>query len=138
MNTHKTKIQLRFADIDLLGHVNNARFASFMEIARVQFFRDVMKRPINWTEDGLIVARLETDFLIPVFFQDQLIVEAWVSQFGQKSFTVEYRFVVEGDAGPILKAMGKSVMVAFSYKENRSIPIPEWWIEQIEAFQQGK
>lgn len=137
MNTHKTQIQLRFADIDLLGHVNNARFASFMEIARVQFFRDVMKRPINWTEDGLIVARLETDFLIPVFFQDQLTVETWVSQFGQKSFVVEYRFFVEGDAGPILKAKGKSVMVAFSYKDNKSIPIPDWWIEQIEAFQQG-
>jgi acyl-CoA thioesterase FadM len=72
---HKTTIQLRFSDIDMLRHVNNAKFATFMENARMQFYRDLIAQQHDWNETGLIIARLEFDFKIPVFLNDDFYVE---------------------------------------------------------------
>lgn len=134
MNTHQTPIQLRFSDIDVLGHVNNARFATFMEVARVKYFNEVTRGIIDWKKLGFLLARVETDFLMPVFFQDVLTVHTHVSHIGTKSFTMEYEFRVEGDAGSIVKARGKSVQVAYSFESESSVPVPEIWLERIRAY----
>lgn len=132
---HKTKIQLRFSDIDMLRHVNNAKFATFMETARMQYYRDLVPQQHDWNEIGLIIARLESDFKIPVFLNDDFYVETWVSAIGSKSVTFDYRFMVDTDTGSIIKATGKSVVVCFHYKQETSIPVPQLWKDKINEFQ---
>ncbi|HEX7414818.1 MAG TPA: acyl-CoA thioesterase, partial [Bacteroidia bacterium] len=51
---HCTPIQIRFVDIDKMGHVNNATILSYFEVARTYFFDDVMGAEDNWFERGLI------------------------------------------------------------------------------------
>ena len=38
---HKTSIQLRFKDVDMMGHVNNANHFTYLELARVKYFNEV-------------------------------------------------------------------------------------------------
>jgi acyl-CoA thioester hydrolase len=135
IRVHKTKIQLRFSDIDMLRHVNNAKFATFMETARMQYYRDLVPQQYDWNEIGLIIARLEFDFKIPVFLNDDFYVETWVSAIGSKSVTFDYRFMVDTDTGSIVKATGKSVVVCFHYKQETSIPVPQLWKDKINEFQ---
>jgi acyl-CoA thioester hydrolase len=132
---HRTPIQIRFSDIDILNHINNAKFPSFMEIGRIQYFQDTISNQHNWKETGVIVANYTMDFRIPIYLNDRLFIETEVTAIGTKSITFAYRFVVEGDAGPILKATGTSVLVCFHYIENRSMEVPALWRNGINRFQ---
>jgi acyl-CoA thioester hydrolase len=135
MIVHSTKIQLRFSDFDVLRHVNNAKYATFMENARVDYFNEIIAPGHQWEETGILIARLEFDFKIPVLMTDSLYVETHISSVGNKSIVFDHDFIVTGDAGPILKAKGKSVTVCYHYKNNQSIPVPEHWRQRINAFQ---
>jgi len=137
-NIHRTEVQLRFSDIDMLMHVNNAKFPTFMELSRIQYFNDIIAPRHNWKETGLVVANYTMDFKIPIYFTDKLYIETEVTAIGNKSMTIIYRFIVEGDAGPILKATGSSVMVCFDYINHISAPVPDLWREKVNAFQENK
>jgi acyl-CoA thioester hydrolase len=135
MIVHTTKIQLRFSDFDVLRHVNNAKYATFMENARVDYFSEIIAPGHNWEETGILIARLEFDFKIPVLMTDALIVETHISSIGTKSIVFDHDFIVIGDAGPILKAKGKSVTVCYHYAKQISMPVPEHWRQRINDFQ---
>lgn len=135
MSLHKTQIQIRFSDIDMLSHVNNAKFPTYMELARMQYFNEVVSLGHDWSKTGIILAAYTMEFLMPVYLHDQLYVETEVLSVGTKSMNIAYRFVVESDTGPIVKATGTSVVVCFHYQENRSIPIPHLWKDKINEFQ---
>jgi len=131
MKIHKTKIQIRFADIDMLRHVNNACFPTYMEIARIEFFKEAISGGHDWTKIGLILARYEIDFIQPVLFTDNLDVEISVSHLGTKSFTLDYDFVASDTNEHTVKAKGKTVMVCFDYQFNKSIEIPPEWLKKL-------
>ena len=77
MKIHTTSIQLRFSDIDMLKHVNNGKFPTFMETARIAFFNDVVAPKNESQETGMIVARIEVDFKSPIYLHDKLVVETY-------------------------------------------------------------
>jgi len=123
MNKFEAKIEIRFADIDAMGHVNNATYFTYFEQARMAFFREKIGRNWNWESDGLIVARNEIDYKRPVYLQDNMSIFLWVDQVGNKSFTVCYEVVV----GDSICAVGKSVLVAFNHKMRETQEIPTLW-----------
>ena len=53
---HYTPIQIRFHDIDQLGHVNNANYLTYFEVARMAYFKTLVKKEIDWESTGLILA----------------------------------------------------------------------------------
>jgi len=135
MNKHITTIQLRFSDVDMLQHVNNAKFATYMELARIKFFDDIIASGHNWRELGIIVAAYGVEFKAPIYYTDVLYLETSVTEIGTKSFKIEYRFIVDSETGPIEKATGTTTMVCFHYLENKSVAVPKEWREKINAFQ---
>jgi acyl-CoA thioester hydrolase len=136
MSLHTTPIQLRFSDIDMLKHVNNGKFPTFMETARIAFFNDVVAPNHEWLETGMIVARIELDFIAPIYLRDALSVETRVSSIGTKSIVFDYDFIVLEDGERQLKARGKTVMVCFHYIENRSLVVPQDWRMKINVYQE--
>ena len=119
----ETTVEIRFADIDAMGHVNNAVYFSYFEQARMAYFKERVARIWDWNEDGVIVARNEIDYVFPVFLNDRMVIRLWVEHVGSKSFTVCYRVVV----GERLCATGKSVLVCFSHKNKATQVLPEAW-----------
>jgi acyl-CoA thioester hydrolase len=132
---HKTRIQLRFKDLDSMGHVNNANHLTYFELARVSYFHEVVREEIDWHRQGIILARMEIDYKSPLLLQDEVWVHVRVSGFGRTSFTMEYLIVANRADGPVVAAIGKSVQVCFDYSRNMSVEVPPLWKSRAEAFE---
>lgn len=54
---HVTPLQLRFSDLDRLGHVNNVIYLTYFELGRINYFNAVYKEKINWDKEGFILGQ---------------------------------------------------------------------------------
>lgn len=81
-----SKIEIRFNDVDLYGHVNNAVYLSYLEQARISFFNQLIGKDHNWLEEGIIVANVNINYLKPILFDNYIIGEVWLDEIGSKSF----------------------------------------------------
>ncbi|MFM7300217.1 MAG: acyl-CoA thioesterase [Crocinitomicaceae bacterium] len=115
------KVQIRFADIDVMGHVNNAVYLSYFEMARVHYFKQILGENWDWQNDGVLLVRNEVDYLVPIFLHDTPEIKINVEHIGSKSFTLNY----EINVGNKLATRGKSTMVCFNNLEQRTQEIPE-------------
>ena len=121
---------MRFRDIDGMGHVNNAVYLSYIELARTQFYmHQANKRTLD--EIDFILAHVEIDFESQAVWGDQIQVAVWPSKIGTSSFTLSYE-ISEKRSGRIL-ARAKSVLVSYDYERRKSKPIPADFRKPLEA-----
>ncbi len=132
---HRTKIEIRFVDIDAFGHVNNAHYLTYFEQARIKYFDDIVDWEYDWSKEGIILARAEINYAMPALFRDEVEVMTRCSRIGTKSFDIECKIIKLKDGKEILLADGKTVMVAFDYTTNQSIVIPDRWREALKKFE---
>ena len=120
--------QVRFRDLDPMGHVNNAVFLTYIEQARVAFLAEV--GAATGLEDmNMIVARVEIDFKAPVRLGQEVEISVHASRFGTKSFDLDYDLRVDGE----LVAEAKSVQVAYDYDRREPMQLPADWKEKLTA-----
>jgi acyl-CoA thioester hydrolase len=116
-----TDIQVRFRDIDGMGHVNNAVYLSYAELARTQFYMKFAgKRSLD--EIDFILAHVDIDYESQAIWGDQIQVAVWPSKIGTSSFTLSYE-ITEKRSGRVL-ARARSVLVSYDYEKKKSKPIP--------------
>ena len=126
----KYEVAVRFSDTDMMGHANNASYNVFLEDARIAFFRSLMTdRGDYFFGRGLIVARVEIDYVSPVFFGDPIEAEVCILAVGRSSFRVGYVLSQRGQE----VARAVTVQVAYDYKANASRPLDEVEREVLEA-----
>ncbi len=127
-------VEIRYADLDPQGHVNNARFLTYFEQARVHYLihLGLFSQEQSFLEIGIILAEAAITFKAPVYFGTQARVRARVSRLGNKSMTMEYEMA--DDEGKVY-ATGSSVLVTFDYRTHSTIPIPPAWREKISRFE---
>ena len=113
---------VRFRDLDAMGHVNNAVFATYVEQARIEYLRSlgVLDGPLYM---GMILARLELDFVAPAVPEGEIEIGVRAARSGNKSFELEYELEQQGR--PVARAA--TVLVAYDYEQARSVPLPETW-----------
>ena len=116
---------VRFRDLDGMGHVNNAVFMTYMETARLNYFRSLGlgDNPL----EGMILARAEVDFRSPIELGEQIEVGVRTGRIGTKSFDLEQEVRADGRVA----AEGKFVLVAYDYSANRSQEIPASWRQRL-------
>ncbi len=99
---HVYQCPLRWADLDLLGHVNNVVYVDYLQEARVDLMRSISQaRPEDHDdlEDGVVVVRHEVTYLSPLTFRFRPVsIECWVTEIRAASFTMAYEIFHE-DAG---------------------------------------
>ncbi len=132
---HRQEIQIRFCDTDSLGHVNNSNYLSYMELARISYIDKVFGNSINWSSDGVILAKAVVDFKLPVMLYDKLFVYIRTSRLGTKSFDIEYLFVREVNGSNEVVSTGSTIMVAYNYSTNKTIEILPEWRKKIEDYE---
>lgn len=127
-------IEIRYADLDPQGHVNNARFLTYFEQARVHYLvhLELFSKEQSFLEIGIIIAEATITFQAPVYFGTQAQVGVRVSRLGTKSMTMEYEMA---DDKGMVYAAGSTAIVAFDYKTHAAIPIPASWREIISKFE---
>jgi acyl-CoA thioester hydrolase len=125
-------IQIRFADVDMAHHVHNGVYLHWFELARMAFHDRFIPRDHDWTEQGLILARNEVDYRVPVRLHYTLEADAWCSAIGTKSFDLRYAIRrIDGESS-VICAEGRSVMVCFNYRKACTVPLPEPWRAALE------
>jgi len=124
-------IQLRFADVDMARHVHNAVHLHWFEQARIAYLKSIIPGDNDWQERGLIVARNEVDYRMPVLWNDVIEAEAWCSAMGSKSFDLRYIIRRTSGVRPGICAEGRSVMVCFNFTEQKTLIVPEEWRKQL-------
>jgi acyl-CoA thioester hydrolase len=130
---HRTPVQVRFRDIDAFGHVNNAVFFSYVELARIRYLLDVLEPPTSFDRLPLILARVELDFRSPIEFGEEVGVETRVDSIGRTSFHMTHRMTAGSDER--LAADVQTVLVAYDYGTARPMPVPDDWRRRIGTFE---
>ncbi|MFD0793765.1 acyl-CoA thioesterase [Mucilaginibacter litoreus] len=118
----KTSIAIRFSDIDSVGHVNNAVYLTYFEVARFNYWREVAGWNIK--ENGIIVGRSEINYLKPVTIDDTLACYVRVTRIGNSSFDVMHVLVKQADGTEEICTTCKTVCISYDYKACKSVPIP--------------
>ncbi len=136
---HRVTVDVRFADTDAMGHVNNAVYLTYCEMARIRYWTDVTGEPVAAGHEGaesLILAEARISYRAPVFHTEQVTVETRATRIGSSSFTLEHRLTAcaPGEA-PRLVATSDSVMVRYDYRTERPAPLVPGFIAAIETFE---
>jgi acyl-CoA thioester hydrolase len=127
-------IEVRYGDLDPQGHVNNASYLTYMEQSRVAYIQHLgLWQGDSFLEFGVILAEAKVIFFVPIVFSRPVQVGVCVSRLGNKSFTMEY--CVEDAQSDHEYATGTSVLVAYDYHNESTIPIPNHWRQTISDFE---
>jgi acyl-CoA thioester hydrolase len=126
---HRTSLQVRFRDIDAFGHVNNAVFFSYVELARIRYLLDVLQPDTSFDRLPLILARVELDFRSPIEFGEDVEVETRVDRIGHTSFGMRHRMTA-GREGRLVGDV-TTVLVTYDYSVARPMPVPDEWRRRI-------
>lgn len=119
MARHRFHCSLRWSDMDAFGHVNNTRFFTYLEEARVDLLfvhagEEVARERLS---SGIVVARHEIDYKAPLVFRPEPVpIDVWVSRLGNSSFTVRYEI---HDVGGPVYAEAATVLVPYDVAAER-------------------
>jgi acyl-CoA thioester hydrolase len=136
---HRVSIDVRFADTDAMGHVNNAVYLTYCEMARIRYWSDVTGEPLAARHHGaesLILAEARITYRAQAFYGDTVTVQTRTTRIGRSSFTLEHRLTAHGHGGPRrLVAVSESVLVRFDYEIDRPVPLSDEHVAAIEGYE---
>ena len=125
-------VRPRFRDTDAMGHVNNAVYLTYFEVARTEYWRALTGSP-RYQEVPFILAHTTIDFRSPALVHEDLEVGVRVTRVGRSSFECAYR--VEEAATRRLVCEGRSVQVIYDYVKGASYPVPDDLRARFHAFE---
>ena len=126
--TFPVPIQVRFNDVDIMGHVSNTVYQNYYDSGKTEYFDHILP-DLDYIVKGVVGASIKIDYLLPIFMRYRIIVETRISILGNKSFTMEHR-LVNIDSGELLSTC-TAVLVCFDIKSGKSMVIPEHWQKAI-------
>jgi acyl-CoA thioester hydrolase len=138
---YRRLVEVRFGDTDAMGHVNNAVFLTYVELARAGYYRAAAggRVGIGATErdQSFILADARLTFRSPAFFGEFLTAEARTAHVGTRSFTTEFRITAPESAygAARLVVVASSVQVGYDYDAGRVRPIRDDLVAALEAFE---
>ncbi len=121
---HRTRIQVRLVDLDPFGHVNNAVIATYVELGRVLYLRDVLGTGTDPVSMPFILAMLKIDYLAQVRFSDTVDVDSRVDWIGRTSIGMSH-VLINQEAREL--AHSEAVLVAFDYGVEKPMQVPDEW-----------
>jgi acyl-CoA thioester hydrolase len=124
---HEKEVEVRWRDLDGLRHVNNAVYATYLEIGRDDFFEHVLPDAAPW---DYVLVRLAIDFRRELRFDDRrVLVSCGVDRIGRSSITLREEIrTVSGE----LAAECETVVVARDAESGRPRPLTEAEREKLE------
>jgi len=129
VTTYTTEIDVRFRDIDAMGHVNNAVYATYIEQARTAYFRDVLDADIS--RASTVLASLSLDFRRPVELVDgSVTVTVDVAEIGRSSATMTH----EVRTGDDIVAEAEATLVSLDPDSGEPAPIPDAYRSEMASY----
>ncbi|HHU37126.1 MAG TPA: acyl-CoA thioesterase [Treponema sp.] len=132
---HVVPLQIRFNDIDRLGHVNNAVVQEFFDLGRITYFNDTLGDLLGKEDQQLVIVSYKTDFYRQIMPNDKVEVRTKIHKLGNKSIRMWQWIAVVGEDTP--KAINDSVLSGFYAGTDKSMVIPEEWRHIFDEFEKG-
>ena len=130
----KIPIQVRYADLDAQWHVNNSRFLTFMEQARLEYLLHLgLFDGKTFMDLRMIIADVHVAYKAPITLGQKISVSTRTMKIGNKSITFEY--VIEDSETGVVCGTGEVVGVCFNYSTHETVPVPEEWRKKIFEFE---
>ena len=128
-------IEIRYGDLDPQGHVNNAKYLTYFEQARVHYLIELglFSADQSFMDLALIVADIHIKYIAPTHFGEEIKVGARTAKIGNKSIIIEHT-IVDAKTGQE-KACGEIVAVMYDYRAQKTIPVPDDWRKKILDFE---
>lgn len=130
---HSTPLQVRFNDVDVLGHVNNTVYFSFYDTGKAHYFTDVNGEQMDWKHVNTVVANVNCAFIAPIFFTESIEVLTTCTAIHEKSFRI-LQLIREARTGQI-KSCCETVMVCFDTATGQTCPVSDEWRRNLSAFE---
>ena len=136
MDTFRLEVPVgvRFRDLDVFGHVNNAVYFTYIESARVEFVRKIgFKGKLAGATEGPALVSTSCDFKRQVVYPATLDVGLRVERVGRRSFEMSYGIFVQGADQAV--ATGRSVNAWVEYAAERAVELPDWFRAALAEYQ---
>ncbi|MDE6493547.1 MAG: acyl-CoA thioesterase [Bacteroidales bacterium] len=130
----KTPIQIRFTDLDIFGHVNNAIYAELFDTARYAFIKELIP-DMDPKGKSVVLVHLETNFRKQILFTDKVYVETGIVKVGDRSIGMFQR-MVNGDGSVHADSYG--VLSTYDAVRQESFPMPEEWRGKFESVKEAQ
>ncbi len=127
------QIQTRYSDMDMLGHANNAIYLTYLELARLEYFKEIVKQERE--KVALVLAHASMDFKRPLLPHDTPVVYLRTTRLGNSSLTMDN--IITDPSGDKLFFTATTVMVAIDTSTGRSMPIPDAEKQQVADYEPG-
>lgn len=134
---HLYECPLRWADLDLLGHVNNVTYVDYLQEARVDLLRHHGPQPLaeGGLVEGVVVVRHEVQYAAPlVLDQDTVSIECWVTEVRAASFTLAYEIFHETGAGRRVYARAWTLLTPYVFATERPRRLTPGEREALQAY----
>jgi acyl-CoA thioester hydrolase len=128
--THE--LQPRFRDTDAMGHINNAVYVTYLEVARQAYWR-VLEQVQDYRRVPFILASVSIDFRSEALVQEVLDLGIRCDWIGTKSFGFAYRIQEKTSGRLVVEA--RSVQVCYDYSTKQSVPMPDPLRRRLETFE---
>ncbi len=132
---HHTPIQVRWGDMDALGHVNNATYLTYLEQARLQYFGEFLHLNAALSRPGFIMARITLDYKLPLVATDDVHVFTRIVRFGNRSFDTEQWIMRRAGEDMEIAAQAIVTVVVYDYQAQRSTLMPDDWKQVISTYE---
>jgi len=129
---HSMPAQLRFSDVDRFGHVNNSVYFSLFDMCKTHYFNDVVGTDI-FDRVAPVVVHIEANFITPVYFPDEIVIQTSITRIGNKSFTLFQRAL--NDRTHEVKCECETVMVMMDTQVNVSVNVPDDFRTAVETYE---
>jgi acyl-CoA thioester hydrolase len=129
--TFVLKIEVRWADMDALGHVNNAKYFRYMEQARIAWLTK-LQSDIFQHEEGPILVAASCHFMRPILYPATIAVSCAVPELRRSSFPMHHSITLADDES-VKFAEGEVTMVWVNYKLGKSVTLPAWVRDAFES-----
>lgn len=129
MGNFSSDIQVRFRDIDAMGHVNNAVYATYVEQARTEYFRQILDEGLDAV--STVLASLELSYERPILLDQSVTIEIDVPEMGRSSLPMTYEVLADGER----VATAESVQVFLDPETEKPSPIPDRFRKRIAEFE---
>jgi acyl-CoA thioester hydrolase len=128
---YETELQLRFGDTDAMGHVNNAKVVTYLELGRMRFFADVMGA--ERVEDiRFILAEISCRYRIPILLHDRVFVRMHITDVHRSSFRFRCDLYDPRDGRVFVEA--ETVQVMYDYATGRPAPVDADFLDRARDY----
>ncbi|MFM8609664.1 MAG: acyl-CoA thioesterase [Burkholderiaceae bacterium] len=121
---YEVVVPIRWGDMDAMGHLNNANYFRYMEIARVDWFR-AAGCPLNPHGQGPVIVNAFCNFYRQLEFPGDVLVKMYASDPGRSTFET-WATLARTDAPDLICAAGGATTIWVDFPKQKSVPLPDW------------